>query len=201
MKKIAWLCFGLVAIGASFLIAEEAQKRPPLDAAAKEQIAQGFLTHIYRHNLFDIEAAQLVADKAQDAEVRKFAQSMVEDHKQLNERVKEAAQKVSVQLPTELEDWQKSFLTQFGKTPSGLLERAYMFHLVGRQVSAIYWSRCASTHAQNPQIQQLAQNLTDKFQQRLREANRIADQLAGGPPARILGAPVSDREPGQSQEK
>jgi predicted outer membrane protein len=194
MKKIVWLCTGLLVTGASFLIAEEAANRPPLDPAAKEQISQAFVKIIYLHNMFDIATAQLVAEKAQDPEIKKFVQTLMEDHKQLNEKVKDVGEKLNVQLPTELEDWQKNSLTQFGKTPSGLLERAYMFHLVGRQVSAIYWSKCVANNAQNPQIQQLAQNLTDKFQERLRQANRIADQLTGGPPARILGTPVSEQQ-------
>jgi putative membrane protein len=203
MKKLAWLCSGLFVAGASILIAEQVQDRPQLDPAVRQQIATRFLTEVYGRNLFDIATAQLVADKAMDPEVKKFVQSMMEDHKQLNEKVKAVAEKLNIELPTQIEEWQKSFLTDFGKTPSGLVERAYMFHLVGRQVSGIYWSKCAANHAQNPEIQQLAQNLTTKFQQRLQQASQIADQLAGGPPIRILGTPVSDREPqpGQSQDK
>src|SRR5919205_4626637 len=67
------------------------QKIDNADAAAMKQLAQA--------NLNEVESGKAAAAKAQNPEVKQFAQKMVTDHQQMYDELKSLAQKKGVALP------------------------------------------------------------------------------------------------------
>lgn len=55
-------------------------------------------------NLLEVEASRLALQRAQDPEIKAFAQQMVTDHTKASEELKTLAQKKGVTLPTKMMD-------------------------------------------------------------------------------------------------
>jgi len=63
----------------------------------------GFMTEAATGGMAEIELSRLAATKSQNAEVKKFAQKMIEDHTNANVELKQMAGKKNVTLPTALD--------------------------------------------------------------------------------------------------
>jgi len=63
----------------------------------------GFMTEAARGGMAEVELSQLATTKAQNAEVKKFAQQMIQDHTNANTELKQLAGKKTVTLPTDLD--------------------------------------------------------------------------------------------------
>jgi putative membrane protein len=59
-----------------------------------------FLMNAASSNMLEVRAGQMAAQKASNAEVRKFAQMMVSHHSQATQQVKAVAAPLGVQMPT-----------------------------------------------------------------------------------------------------
>ena len=63
----------------------------------------GFMTEAAKGGMAEVELSKLATSKSQNAEVKKFAQKMIEDHTNANAELKQLAGKKTVTLPTELD--------------------------------------------------------------------------------------------------
>jgi putative membrane protein len=223
MKKVAWLSTAMVVAAGSALIAQQAvqpgQQRDPAQAgqsqnesqlgqnqagrdaqtgqtAGSREMDKKFIENQLKCNQMEIQACKLVSEKAQRPEVKRFCQTLIDDHTQAVQQIKQVAQQVGVtDTEGKLEQWQQAKLDAMRQKPAEELETAFIFEQVGNHVTEILKNRCAATKAQNPEVKQLAQSMIPKLEQHLNQANRIAEQLAGGPGVRIMGTPVSDHSP------
>jgi len=65
--------------------------------------AQKFFEKAAIANMAEIKLGQLAAQRAESADVKQFAQMMVDEHTKALDQLKEAAQKASITLPTDLD--------------------------------------------------------------------------------------------------
>lgn len=61
-----------------------------------------FMTEAAQGGMAEVEMGKLAASKAQNAEVKKFGQMMVDDHTKINTEMKALAAKKNVTLPTDI---------------------------------------------------------------------------------------------------
>ncbi|MGJ7492910.1 DUF4142 domain-containing protein [Variovorax sp. ZT4R33] len=71
----------------------------PGASAQLQRTDQRLLRNIAQANLAEIETGRIALDKTQDAQVRKFAQTMIDDHTTAMKEVEQLAQTKSVSLP------------------------------------------------------------------------------------------------------
>lgn len=64
---------------------------------------QGFMTKAAQGGMAEVELSRLAVSKGQNADVKKFAQQMIEDHTNANAELKALATKKTVTLPTEVD--------------------------------------------------------------------------------------------------
>jgi putative membrane protein len=73
----------------------------------------------------EVETSKLAVDKAQDPQVKSFAQQMVTDHTAANEELKSLAQKKGWTLPTKLDAEHKAIVQKLGAKSGANFDAAY----------------------------------------------------------------------------
>jgi putative membrane protein len=88
--------------------------------------ANEFMTQAAESGMAEVELGRLAQTKAQNAEVKKFAQMMVQDHSNSNTELKQLAGKKNVSLPTELNAEYKSMKEKLSGMSGAGFDREYM---------------------------------------------------------------------------
>jgi putative membrane protein len=92
-------------------------------------VQDNFWTKAAQGGMAEVELAKLALQKSQNADVKKFAQTMVTDHTKANEELKTLAAKKSVVLPTDI-GGHKSTLDDLSKLSGADFDKAYVKAMV-----------------------------------------------------------------------
>ncbi|HEX8734682.1 MAG TPA: DUF4142 domain-containing protein [Pyrinomonadaceae bacterium] len=85
-----------------------------------------FMTEAAVGGMAEVELGRLASTKAQNADVKKFAQMMVTDHTKANGELKTLAASKSVTLPTELDAKHKSAMSELQNLSGAEFDKAYV---------------------------------------------------------------------------
>lgn len=88
--------------------------------------ARGFMTLAAQSGMAEVEISQIAATKAQNAEVRQFAQRMVNDHTKANNELKQLAQKEGLTLPTEIDAEHRQIRERLSQLSGAEFDREFM---------------------------------------------------------------------------
>lgn len=113
----------LIGLGAALLLAPAAAlgadaDEAMSDAAFAQMAAQG--------NRLEIALGELAVEKAQDAQIRNFGERMVEDHREAQQQLAEAARQQGVELPDGLSEDGRKTLERLSALPDEEFGHAYM---------------------------------------------------------------------------
>lgn len=178
--------------------AADDQAQPAAGRQGQQQDpTQMFLKDQYSYNLFEIQLSQWVQQKAQDEQIKQFAQMLIKDHQQANQQLKRIAQSAGAQLEEKLGPVHQAKLQKFQQCPQSAVDRKYAFSQAAGHMMGVLELTYQSRNAQNQQVKQYATKMLPKMQQHLDQATQIATQLAGG---RAGGdaQPAAARQPGES---
>jgi putative membrane protein len=89
-----------------------------------------FMTKAAQGGMAEVELGKLAVQKAQNAEVKKFGQKMIEDHTNANTELKSVASKKSVTLPTEVNAKQKATMDKLKGLSGAEFDKAYVEAMV-----------------------------------------------------------------------
>ena len=78
----------------------------------------------------EVELSTLAKSKAKDAEVKKFAQQMIEDHSNANTELKQLAGKKNITLPTELDAMHKGIKDKLSSLSGAEFDKEYVNAMV-----------------------------------------------------------------------
>ncbi|MET3915592.1 putative membrane protein [Variovorax sp. OAS795] len=98
--------------------ADQAGKSSKADERMMKDIAQA--------NIAEIETGKLAQEKASNGEVKKFAQTMVDDHTKALTELQDIASKKGVQLPTETDTKHKASATALKALNGDSFDKRYM---------------------------------------------------------------------------
>lgn len=130
-----------IAFSLAFGIAVFAQQKTDLG---------GFVQQAAIANMAEVQLGQLANQKSQNADVKRFAQMMVDDHtKGLNE-LKQAASGAPVQFPTQVDDKHKQLHQKLSGLSGPAFDREYMKAMVDghREVEKLLLSRAGHNEAE-----------------------------------------------------
>lgn len=85
-----------------------------------------FLVTAYQDGLAEIQLSQLALQKSANDEVRRFAQRMIDDHSQANNRITALAQQKGVTLPTATTPAQQAAADELARFAGADFDKAYM---------------------------------------------------------------------------
>jgi len=106
-------------------------------ATAAEIKAADFATKAAQSDMFEMEAAHLVAEKGVSAEVKTFAGDMMKDHHKSTEGLKDAAAKDKVTLPVDMGDGLRKKLEALKPLSGPTLDAAYVATQVSVHTDAV----------------------------------------------------------------
>lgn len=87
---------------------------------------QNFMMEAAAGGIAEIEMGKLAVSKAQNPEVKQFAQQMIADHTRANNEIKALAGKKNVTLPTELDPAHKASADKLSAMTGAEFDKAYM---------------------------------------------------------------------------
>ena len=90
----------------------------------------GFMTEAAKGGMAEVELSRLATSKAQNADVKKFAQKMIEDHTNANAELKQLAGKKTVTLPTELDAEHKAIKDKLSGLSGAEFDKEYVNAMV-----------------------------------------------------------------------
>lgn len=99
-------------------LSAQAQNLAKSDQQMLQQLAQG--------NMAEVEAGKIALQKSQNAEVKAFAQQMIDDHTKGLQEVQSVAQSKGVTLPSELDAKHKALASKLNNLSGDAFDRTYL---------------------------------------------------------------------------
>ncbi|KYC39166.1 DUF305 domain-containing protein [Scytonema hofmannii PCC 7110] len=93
---------------------------------SQANIDQEFVTQARQSDLTEIQTSQLALQRAKSPEVRKYAERMINEHKNSSQQLTKIAQQKGYKLPTTIGDANKTLLTQLTNAAGTDFDQAYM---------------------------------------------------------------------------
>jgi putative membrane protein len=142
-------------------------------AAAQSGTCQlaAFLKQAAQNGLAEVEGSKLALTKAQNTQVKAFAQQMVDDHGKANEELKTLASAKGVELPAEPSVAQKAKMKSLHTADGADFDRRYADTLgVAAHEDTVKLFQKASTGAADPQVKAFATKTLPTLQHHLQMA-------------------------------
>jgi predicted outer membrane protein len=131
-------------------------------------------------NMAEIEMGKLAQSKSQNAEVKTFAQQMIDDHTKGLAEVQGVAQSKGVTLPTELDTKHKAISNRLSKLSGEKFDREYMkIGGVASHKEAHAMLQKNQKAAKDPDVQALASKMMPVVEQHLKSAQQMPMAKAG----------------------
>jgi len=128
-------------------------------------------------NEFEIQAGHLALEKAQNEQIKQFAQRMIDDHTRINDEMKARLKQANIPEPTQLLDPKHEALLNKLKSEQGTtFERTYV--AINRQghKEAVRLLETYARRGTNPVLKQIAANVLPTIKEHL----KLAEALPSG---------------------
>ena len=137
----------------------------------------------------EVEHGRLATQNASSAEVKQFAQRMVDDHGKANDELKAIASQKNVTLPTELNAKHKAMQDKLSKMKGAQFDRAYMAHMVSAHAQAVALYQKEAKGGSDPEARAFAEKTLPTVQEHHKMAQSINAKLKGGAAEKPGGTP------------
>jgi len=152
---------------------------PAATTTALTEADRGFLAEALASNQHELQAAQLGLEKAQDEQVRAYAQRMQQDHGQLGNRMQPLVQQAGISMAQSRVE-----MTGLETATGEAFDRAFMEMMLADHRKAVAaFERAANDPAHGDQVRGAATEALPVLQSHLQEAEALAGQLGVGMPA------------------
>jgi putative membrane protein len=211
------ICRGFVALaltaGALALRADDTGKKESATAgAAKAGDAETCLQEAAKMNMTTIKFAELASQKAQNPELKRFAQTLQQDHQKAQKDLEALARTHNVSLSTTtLDDKCKEELSRLEALSGQEFDREFAKSAVEGHAAAIAHVEQGSTQAKDADVRQYTQKMLAQLKQHQLRGREIAkavgvDQTTiaslenkaregvGGPAARTESSSASEKK-------
>lgn len=91
---------------------------------------EGFMTEAAKGVMAEVELSRLETTKSQNAEVKKYANQMIQDHTNANAELKQLAGKKGVALPTDLDAEHKGIKDKLSSLSGAYFDKEYVSAMV-----------------------------------------------------------------------
>jgi putative membrane protein len=139
-------------------------------AAAKPASDQQFVMNVAKDGMAEVELGKLAQEKASSADVKKFAQRMVDDHSKANDELKTLAQNKNITLPTAVDATHKAHVDRMSKLSGEAFDRAYMQDMVADHRKAVEAFRMESKTGKDADVKAWAAKTLPTLEEHLKMA-------------------------------
>jgi len=170
----------LAAVAAAALVAfatapgaQEAKK----EASAKKKVSDKHANQIAQADLAEVQAGKLGVSKASSPEVKKFAQSMIDDHGKHLGELRTMAKSKGMQLPSAPAKKHQEAMKKLQSASGAEFDKLFMTQMVKDHEDALKLVQDAAKNAKDAELKADAEKTAPVIQKHLDEAKRIAASL------------------------
>lgn len=139
--------------------------------------AKDFVSHAAQDGMAEVALGKIAVERAQDADVKQFAQKMVDDHSKANQELMSLATSKGMQPPAEPTAAQKADSDRLSKLSGAAFDKAYMQHMVGDHDKAVATFRTFSERGDDAELKQWAEKTLPTLQEHERLAKTTAAKV------------------------
>jgi putative membrane protein len=154
-------------------VAQEAKK----DVSAKKNAGDKHAHQIAQSDLAEVQAGKLGVSKASSPEVKKFAQSMVDDHGKHLSELRSMAKTKGMQLPSAPAKKHQEAMKKLESASGAEFDKLFMRQMVKDHEDALKLVQDAAKNAKDAELKADAEKTAPVIQKHLDEAKRIAASL------------------------
>jgi putative membrane protein len=136
------------------------------DAKAIQDLAEA--------NMAEVEAGKVAEQKSRNADVKKFAQHMVDDHGKMLQEVQQLAQSKGVDLPKAPKAKHQAALKKLEGLSGEQFDKVYMNEMVKDHQETVKEVEKIARSAKDPDVKNAAQKALPDIKEHLQEAQQIA---------------------------
>ncbi|MNQ30630.1 hypothetical protein D3C85_439790 [compost metagenome] len=154
----------------------------PMAESRLDSKDRDFLENAAQSGHMEIEGSKMALEKSQNAEVKKFAQQMIDDHGKAGQQLAALAKSKGVDVPTDPSLMQQAKLKTLGLRDEGF-DEAYAEGVgVSAHEDAVKLFEEASNEAKDPEVKQFATETLPKLQQHLQMAKTLEQSVKNAKP-------------------
>lgn len=127
--------------------------------------------------MLEVQLGTLAATKASSAQVKQYAQMMVDEHSKANEELKSLAQTKNITLPTTLSNESQRIYDNFKDKTGEDFDKEYIDQMVKDHREVIDEFEDESKEGNDPEIKSWASSKLVALQNHLQEAERLQESL------------------------
>ena len=161
------------------LLAQRGQSGASAKPAASASKDAAFIRTAADDGMAEVDHGQLATQNASSADVKQFAQRMVEDHGKANDELKALAQSKGVTLPTETDKKHKNKMDKLSKMQGPDFDRAYMKDMVKDHKDDVEDFRKEARKAKDGDLQGWASKTLPVLEEHLAMARKTNDIVQG----------------------
>lgn len=143
---------------------------------------QHFVTDAAVGGMAEVELGKLAADKAANADVKKFGQRMADDHGKANDELKVLAQSEKITLPGAIDAKHKATIDRLSKLSGEAFDRAYVEEMLKDHQKDVAAFRTESKSGKDPEVKAWAGKTLPTLEEHLKmvqDLNRTAVGTSG----------------------
>lgn len=161
-------------------VVPDANPAATIPTPADETAAPDFVRLAAQSDMLEIQSSQLAVERAQDSEVKSFAQMMVEAHTQTTQDLKTAVEAAgqSITLPTTADEDVTEELNELRQEEATDFDKEYIDLQVETHQEALNLMQRYAADGDMPGLQAFAAATAPAIQQHLDQAKAIQDRLA-----------------------
>lgn len=146
---------------------------PPAGAPAAAVVkAPEFVKAAAISDMFEIQSSQLALEKGKGAEVKRFAQHMIDDHKKASEKLKSVA--ADMPIPTQLDEKHAAMITQLKSLSGAEFDRVYLDMQKAAHWEAVLLFEQYSKSGDTPKLKQFAEQTLPTLKEHWSEVQKLA---------------------------
>jgi putative membrane protein len=170
---------GSVLLGACSSRESESAAMPASPAPTPQIDPAGYVQGAGMSGLFEVESSQVATRRARNADVRRFARAMVQDHTEANGKIRSAAaaSHPPLQPPTTLDPERQEDLAALRSASRSEFDQLYMQGQVDGHQKALELQQSYAESGGDPGLRTLATEMTVMVRRHLEDAQTILADL------------------------
>jgi putative membrane protein len=182
MKCVVLLAVGTSVLGLPAFAQESSQPMKP--ALTQQEKDKMFVRKASEGGLAEVQFGQLAAQKAQNPDVKAFAQKMVDDHSMLNDKMKPVAEQLGVTPASHLSKKDQAEYDKLSGLSGADFDKEYISDMVADHRKDLREFRHEAETAADPQLKETVTNGAKVIAEHNRMVDHLAPQIGVAVPGR-----------------
>lgn len=151
----------------------------PAQGAGASTEARKFLVEALQDSLAEIELCEMALQKTADDDVKRFAQTMIDQHSEMGRQIEQLAASKHAPLPKDEGSKRKATLATLSKLSGAEFDRRFIEHNVKDHQDDVETFNRQAQQLDDKELKAFAQQGAQMLQQHLDMAKRIQQKLQG----------------------